>query len=224
MNSANPNTSITSSSGIDSATNTAASIQNDPDYSKVVFLKQLGEQVFQQNMKKINVEFLTITYGSLIKVLIEHYKEDVEKCNTKLKEMGRNIGSRLIDDFYAKVTTQIPRCSNLKDLGNTLSYVGFKLYLNCVPKVLFDENEKIIKLRFDNDINIFSKFVELPDEFKNKRLYYSNIISGVIEGALSGIALKSDVKYVSDTLLGDSTTEIQISNVKKIKDEVPMGQ
>ncbi len=41
--------------------------------------------------------------------------------------MGENIGSRLIDDFYSKVTNQIPRCSNLKDLGNTIAYVGFKM-------------------------------------------------------------------------------------------------
>lgn len=221
MSSIDPNASVKSSAA-DSATSNAKEL--DPDYSKVVYLKQLGEQVFNQNMTKINAEFLTITYGSLIKVLIDHYKEDVEKCNSKLKEMGKNIGSRLIDDFYSKVTTQIPRCSNLKDLGNTLAYVGFKIYLNCVPKVFFDQNNKIVKLRFDNDINIFSKFVELPEEYRAKRLYYSNIICGVIEGALLGIALKCDVNYVSDTLLGDSTTEIQISNAKRIKDEVPMGQ
>ncbi|XBW36656.1 hypothetical protein QEN19_002230 [Hanseniaspora menglaensis] len=214
-----PDTSISTT-----GSSSSAAIKNSPNYSNVVFLKQLGEQVFQQNMKKINAEFLTITYGSLVKVLIDHYKDDVEKCNQKLKEMGKNIGSRLIDDFYSKVTTQIPRCNNLKDLGNTLSLVAFKLYLNCVPKFLFDEEEKIIKLRFDNDINIFSKFVELPDEYKNKRLYYSNIIAGIIEGALSGIALKSDVIYFSDTLLGDPFSEIHIANVKRIKDEVPMGQ
>ncbi|GMM41594.1 TRAPP complex core subunit [Hanseniaspora uvarum] len=205
-------------------TSSNANLQVDPDYSKEIFLKQLGEHVYQRNMKKINAEFFNVTYGSFVRTLIEFYDNDAEKCNEKLKAMGENIGSRLIDDFYSKVTNQIPRCSNLKDLGNTIAYVGFKMYINVVPKVFVDEGNKTIKFRFDNNANIFNKFVELPDDIKEKRLYYSNIISGVIQAALAGIALKCDVEFISDTLLDDQSTEIQISNVKRIKDEVPMGQ
>lgn len=207
-----------------SAATTNTDIASDPDYSKEIFLKQLGEHVYQQNMKKINAEFFNVTYGSFVRTLIEFYDNDAEKCNQKLKTMGENIGSRLIDDFYSKVTNQIPRCTNLKDLGNTIAFVGFKMYINVVPKVFFDEANKTIKFRFDNNANIFNKFVELPDDIKEKRLYYSNIVSGVIQAALAGIALQCDVEFISDTLLDDQVTEIQISNVKRIKDEVPMGQ
>lgn len=198
--------------------------QVDPDYQKEIFLRQLGEHVYQQNMKKINSEFFNVTYGSFVRTLIDFYDNDAEKCNQKLKAMGENIGSRLIDDFYSKVTNQIPRCSNLKDLGNTIAYVGFKIYINIVPKVIFDEGNRTVKFRFDGNTNIFNKFVELPDDIKERKLHYSNIVSGIIKAALAGIALNCDVEFVSDTLLDDQYTDIQISNVKRIKDEVPMGQ
>lgn len=202
----------------------STSSQVDPDYQKEIFLKQLGEHVYQQNMKKINAEFFNVTYGSFVRTLIDFYDSDADKCNQKLKAMGENIGARLIDDFYSKVTNQIPRCSNLKDLGNTIAYVGFKMYINTVPKVIFDESNRTIKFRFDGSANIFNKFVELPDDIKEGKLYYSNIVSGIIKAALAGIALNCDVEFVSDTLLDDQYTDIQISNVKRIKDEVPMGQ
>ena len=114
----------------------STSSQVDPDYQKEIFLKQLGEHVYQQNMKKINAEFFNVTYGSFVRTLIDFYDSDADKCNQKLKAMGENIGARLIDDFYSKVTNQIPRCSNLKDLGNTIAYVGFKMYINTVPRVM----------------------------------------------------------------------------------------
>ena len=57
--------------------------------------------------------------------------------------------------------------------------------------------------------NPLSDFVVLPNNLKNE-LWYSNVIVGIIRGALEMINLKTKVYFVKDTLRGDEHCEIRV--------------
>jgi trafficking protein particle complex subunit 3 len=48
-------------------------------------LARVGEQAFQK-MDKINAEVFTLTYGSMVQVLLKDY-EEVNEVNTQLEKM-----------------------------------------------------------------------------------------------------------------------------------------
>ncbi len=56
--------------------------------------------------------------------------------------------------------------------------------------------------------NPFSEFVELPPAYAN--LHYSNLLAGVIKGALEMVQLQVDCRFVKDILRGDETTELRV--------------
>jgi len=55
------------------------------------------------------------------------------------------------------------------------------------------------------------------------KLLYSNIVCGVIRGALEMVQLEVSVWFVQDQLKGDDTTEIRVKFVRKLEDAVPAG-
>ena len=100
--------------------------------------------------------------------------------------MGYNIGLRLIEDFLAK--TNSGSCSNLKDTAEMISKVGFKIFLNVVPAVTsWSQDGKSFNLVLEE--NPLAEWVELPDDAKAQdELWYSNILCGVIRGALEMVS------------------------------------
>jgi hypothetical protein len=136
--------------------------------------------------------------------------------------MGYNIGIRLIEDFLAK--TNIGRCSSFKETAEVISKVGFKIFLNITPTVTnWSSDAKQFSLILDE--NPLAEFVELPnDETATKELWYSNILIGVLKGALEMTQLEIDAFFVSDVLRGDDRTEIKVKLVKILKDEIPAGE
>lgn len=56
--------------------------------------------------------------------------------------------------------------------------------------------------------NPLADFVILPTQYK--KLWYSNIICGVIRGALDMLNMKVNVFFVKDTLRGQETNEIRV--------------
>ena len=65
--------------------------------------------------------------------------------------------------------------------------------------------------------NPLNENVELPP---GKELLYSNILCGVIRGALEMILLKVDCYYVKDVLRGDETNEIRVCLLEKMQVEM----
>ncbi|XP_049607567.1 trafficking protein particle complex subunit 3 [Syngnathus scovelli] len=167
--------------------------------------------------KKMNSELFTLTYGALVTQLCKDYEND-EEVNKQLDKMGYNIGVRLIEDFLAR--SSVGRCQDFRETADVIAKVAFKTYLGVTPSVTNwspagDEFSLIL------ESNPLVDFVELPDN--HNTLIYSNLLCGVLRGALEMVQMAVDVKFVQDTLRGDNVTEIRMKFIKRIEENLPAG-
>ena len=63
-------------------------------------------------MKK---EIISITYGCMVRKIIEDSEGEVDVANQKLELIGYNMGQRMIDEFLA--TNEIEVCKNFSDVS-----------------------------------------------------------------------------------------------------------
>ena len=166
---------------------------------------------FFTKVDKMNSELLTFMYGSLIVRLIKDF-EKTEEINEQLEKMGYNMGIRLIDDFLAKAGSNT--CQNFKDTVDVISKVAFKMYLGVNCDVLVYSEKEYGLIFSDNPLN---DFVELPEKYNG--LWYSNLICGIIRGALEAINIKVDVKFNKDTLKGNDTNEVRVKLIEIMEEK-----
>ncbi|CEP60710.1 TRAPP complex core subunit BET3 LALA0_S01e17194g [Lachancea lanzarotensis] len=183
-------------------------------------LKAFSDDIWKNKTAKINAELFTLTYGSIVSQLCTDYERDFVKVNNQLFLMGYNIGMRLIEDFLAR--TALPRCESLAKTSEVVSKCAFKIFLNVTPQVgNWSSSQDAFSLFLDE--NPLSDFVELPMDAA-KELWYSNILCGVLKGALEMVQMDCDVFFTSDVLKGDQTTELRVKLNRVLKDEIPAGE
>jgi hypothetical protein len=87
-------------------------------------------------------------------------------------------------------------------------------YLNVKTSFSTYSNDEYIISFSENPLN---DLVELPEKYKG--LNYSNILCGVIRGALESINIKVECYYEKDTLKGNDTNEIKVKFIEVIEEK-----
>lgn len=160
----------------------------------------------------------------MVAQLCRDFDNNYHEVNNQLDKMGYNIGLRLIEEFVAKTGAQ--RCSSFKETAEVVSKVGFKLFLNVQPTVEnWLSDLKAFSLVLHE--NPLAEFVELPitnDSKIAKELWYSQLLCGVLRGALQMVQLDVEAFFVKDVLRGDDRTELRLKLNRVLKDEIPAGE
>ncbi|KAF4362619.1 hypothetical protein CsatB_018393 [Cannabis sativa] len=173
-----------------------------------------GDAIFA-SVDRVNAELFTLTYGAIVRQLLTDL-EEVEEVNKQLDQMGYNIGIRLVDEFLAK--SNVSSCVDFKETAEVIAKVGFKMFLGVTASVTnWDADGTCCSIVLED--NPLVDFVELPDNCQG--LYYCNILSGVIRGALEMVSMKTEITWARDMLRGDDAFELQVKLIKQVPEEYP---
>ena len=168
-----------------------------------------SESLYEER-KQNKVELLTFMYGSLLVRLTKDIK-DIKELNTKIENIGYEMGKRLLDDLIDDFQKKIDS-SNSKLMEILIKQLA-QYYLGIISS-LSQVSEKEYHLVFNE--NPISFYVELPEELNN--LCYSNIICGIFRGMLEVSGFEIKCEFVKDKMKGDDVNDLKIELVKIIEE------
>jgi len=181
---------------------------------------KVGERAWDKS-EKVSGELFALTYGTMVSNLVEEQAaaspaatvaDRLAKVNVQLEGIGVRIGQRMIDEFLAK--SGAPPCKSFLSTSETIAKIGLKMFLNVsaqVDSVVTAEDSQAYSLLFEE--NPLNGYAELPDGAVKQHLWYSNVLCGVIRGALEQVGIKTKCVFVRDTLRGDPVNEIRVTRV-----------
>lgn len=178
-----------------------------------------GARAFAK-VEKVNAELLTLTYGSLVVQLIRDLGGATDEVNVQLERMGHSIGLRLVEEFLARSGAITRPCKDLSETAEVIAKIAFKMFLGVNASVGTPPTADRREFSIVFDENPLAEFVELPESCAAK-LHYSNILCGVIRGALEQLQMRVECRFVRDTLTGSDTNEIRVVLKEMLVEEKP---
>ncbi|KAI6132139.1 BET3 family protein [Pisolithus croceorrhizus] len=137
--------------------------------------KAIGEDLWKSRTEKVNAELFALTYGALVVQLIQDYED---------------YGEGGASDF--------------REVGEVVAKVGFKSFLNITPgrptSVQQQTSVPTSSFTLTLDENPLAEFVELPEEALEGGLWFSNVLCGVLRGALEMVQMQVQAEFLSDVL------------------------
>eukprot|EP00928_Gymnodinium_smaydae_P047161 TRINITY_DN31461_c0_g1_i1.p1 TRINITY_DN31461_c0_g1~~TRINITY_DN31461_c0_g1_i1.p1 ORF type:complete len:190 (+),score=48.96 TRINITY_DN31461_c0_g1_i1:66-635(+) len=174
---------------------------------------KLGDQIFAK-MDKVNADVLALTYGALVSQLLRDI-EDVDAVNVQLEKMGYNIGLRLVDEFLAK--SGLGACADFRETAEVVAKVALRMFLGVGAEVVL-WNRELTACSLVIPENPLADYVELPPHLTN-RLWYSNLLCGVVRGALEQLQLRVECTFEKDILNGDEHNVIRLELKEVIRED-----
>ena len=98
--------------------------------------------------------------------MIKENQHNIDEVNSKLDKMGFNIGTRIVDEFFAKNPTQ-GICKDFRETVNVIAKQAFKQFLGitcdvaAVPQTV-KESENMQQFSLILRENPLADFVVLP--------------------------------------------------------------
>lgn len=182
---------------------------------------KIGDRAYEK-LEKTSAEFFAITYGSLVRQMCLDTGDNAEAVNTQLDAMGERIGVRLVEEYAVRCGA--PPCRSAAQAAENAAKIGLRAFLGIIASVeaidgpapaASSSNSQTFAIVFDeNPLNLF---VELPDAFRGT-LWYSNVLCGVLRGALQQVGMLVQATYVRDILRGDDANEIRLQFFGKEKE------
>lgn len=121
-----------------------------------------------------------------------------------------------MDDFLAK--SKAPPCASFADTADVVAKVAFKMFLG-VPALVgsWSSDRRTFSLVFSD--NPLAEFTELPEKWGE--VWYSNVLCGVIKGALEMVQMEVDARFVRCTLRGEDLNEIRVTLLQVLQEKPP---
>uniref|UniRef100_A0A914ZFR8 Trafficking protein particle complex subunit n=2 Tax=Panagrolaimus TaxID=55784 RepID=A0A914ZFR8_9BILA len=167
------------------------------------------------DVKTMNGELFTLTYGALVVDLLRDLESE-EEVNIQLEKIGYNIGVRIADDLLSK-NPNIGRCTDTHQIAEVISKQALKAYLGVTAHVS-QSNMPANEFSLILDSNPLVEFVEIPAKYS--KLSYSQVICGAIHGALEALHLKVNASLVKDV---PDPTEIHVKFIRVLHEYMPTG-
>jgi trafficking protein particle complex subunit 3 len=153
----------------------------------------------------ISTELFTLTYGEIVSQVVKDC-EDLPQANDALKLIGKNIGSRLVDEYFAKEKSSRP-CRSHKETIEVIATKALPYFIGVSAKVedyseAIEKKEgrkfQVISSKLSIEDNLILANVELPAFLSV--LEYQNILSGGLEGCLETLGYEARSQVLADSL------------------------
>ncbi|MES1922694.1 Trafficking protein particle complex subunit 3 [Bonamia ostreae] len=156
----------------------------------------------------ISADLFILTYGSLVIEIIKEYDDNIALVNHKLFSIGENMGKRMCEEFLLLSENQ--NCSSFKESVDVIAKTALKVYLGTTAEVKKTENPNVFVMFLEH--NPLEKYLNLPESKAD--LVYSNVVPGVIRGALSAIGIQVDCRIDFEQTKKTGETIIIVNKVK----------
>lgn len=180
-----------------------------------------GEKAYE-SMTKVSAELFALTYGSLMTQILADQNCDIEATNQKLEQIGFSMGSRMVDEYFAR--SPDGTCKKFSQTGDMIACVACPMFfgLPATCTHITDAASPTYCLSLGDPFSApHTLYQDLPDHLLGNRLpgapadappplSPSRLLAGMVRGALEMIFFRATVTVEKEGVWGDSEIRIRV--------------